>query len=174
MGDMVRSMEATVREGTATPEFEDFFRDESVRLGKALYLLCGDEAEAEDLVQEAMARAYERWPRVRTMASPTGYVYRVALNLHRRRFRRARLARRAEERPEESARDPALTVSSREEILTALRSLSVEQREAVVLVEWLGLGAEEAGSVLGVKPESVRSRLHRARTALRERLGGNE
>ena len=64
-------------------EFEDFFRAEALSLGRAIYLLTGDRAEAEDLVQEAMARAYERWDRVRQLASPAGYVYKTALNLLR-------------------------------------------------------------------------------------------
>ena len=61
--------------------FEVLFRSEFRRLGKALYLLTGDRGEAEELAQEAMARVYERWARVRTMESPTGYLYRVALHL---------------------------------------------------------------------------------------------
>src|SRR5436309_11363177 len=68
--------------------FDEFFADEYPRLGRAMYLLTADRGEAEDLAQEAMARVYERWDHVQAMASPPGYVYRVAVNLHRRRWRR--------------------------------------------------------------------------------------
>src|SRR5207247_4027686 len=86
----MRIQEAVVRpvEREVSLRFDDFFADEYPRLGRALYLLTGDREEAEDLAQELMARAYERWDRIQTMASPAGYVYRVATNLHRRRWRR--------------------------------------------------------------------------------------
>ncbi|MGH2637435.1 MAG: RNA polymerase sigma factor, partial [Actinomycetota bacterium] len=48
------------------------------------------------------------------------------------------------------------------------------QREVLVLVEWLGYTAEEAGGVLGIEPASVRGRLHRARKSLRARYGGSD
>jgi RNA polymerase sigma-70 factor (ECF subfamily) len=54
----------------------------------------------------------------------------------------------------------------------ALQSLTRQQREALVLVEWLGFDSEEAASILGIRASSVRTRLHRARTALRTQLGG--
>src|ERR671914_2420350 len=70
----------------AVLDFAEFFELEHARLGRAIYLLTGDAVEAEDLVQEAMARAFERWDRVSLMAEPAGYVYRIASNLHRRRY----------------------------------------------------------------------------------------
>jgi RNA polymerase sigma-70 factor (sigma-E family) len=150
-------------------EFETFFRAEALSLGRALYLLTGDRAEAEDLVQEAMARTYERWDRVRRMDSPSGYVYRAALNLHRRRFRRSRLVPFPSSPP---AADPAEVAGLRSDVHRALQSLTRQQREALVLVEWLGFDSEEAASILGIRASSVRTRLHRARTALRTQLGG--
>jgi RNA polymerase sigma-70 factor (ECF subfamily) len=150
--------------------FEEFFRAEYPGLVRALFLLAPDRDEAEDLAQEAMARACERWDRVRAMESPGGYVYRTAVNLNRRRLRH--LAVRARKwfaigaggeavlTPPEAARDLA----------EAIESLSVGQREAFMLVEWVGLSSEEAGRILKIAPGSVRSRVHRAREALRERL----
>ena len=49
--------------GRLAIDFSDFFRREHLRLGRAIYLICGDPFEAEDLIQEALARAYERWDR---------------------------------------------------------------------------------------------------------------
>jgi Sigma-70 region 2 len=57
------------------PDFDAFFAIEYRRLFEVLYLLTRDRAEAEDLAQEAMARAYERWSGIR---DPTRYVYRTA------------------------------------------------------------------------------------------------
>jgi DNA-directed RNA polymerase specialized sigma24 family protein len=67
--------------------FEEFFQAEHVRLARALYLLTGSAADADELTQEAMVRVYERWDRVRQMDSPQGYLFRTALNLHRSRLR---------------------------------------------------------------------------------------
>ena len=72
----------------AVSDFRDFFDAEYRRLARALYLLTDDVAEAEDVAQEAMVRMYERWERVRRMDSPTGYLYRTAMNLNRSRLRK--------------------------------------------------------------------------------------
>jgi len=153
--------------------FEQFFEAEYPTLARALLLLTGDPVEAEDLAQEALARAFERWARVGQMDSPAGYVYRTALNLHRKRLRHLRVRARQVLRSG-GAEDPAGVVASRMEVQRALRAVSREQREALVLVEWLGLDPQEAGAVLGIEAVSVRGRLHRARAALREQLGGDE
>jgi DNA-directed RNA polymerase specialized sigma24 family protein len=79
----------TLEEVTAVTDlrFEEFFQTEHVRLARALYLLTGNTAEADELTQDAMVRVYERWDRVRQMDSPQGYLFRTALNLHRSRLR---------------------------------------------------------------------------------------
>jgi RNA polymerase sigma factor (sigma-70 family) len=155
-----------------SPEaFEAFFHREYPQLAKALFLVTGSGPEAEDLVQEAMARALERWPRVRVMESPAGYVYRIAVNLHRRRLRRAFRETPAPEGTASLTPDPTEIAEIREKVLRALACLSADQRVALVLVEWLGLSPEEAGRVLGIKAVSVRGRLHRARATLKECLG---
>jgi len=146
--------------------FEEFFDREYVRLGKALFLLTASSSEAEDLAQESMARIFERWDRVGRMESPSAYAYRVALNVHKRRsrglWRRADIASLPFElRSKEKADTTA-------QVLDALQRLTVEQRQAVVLVEWMGFSPEECGRILRIKAESVRVRLHRARVALRD------
>jgi RNA polymerase sigma-70 factor (ECF subfamily) len=149
--------------------FEEFFQAEHVRLAQALYLLTGSAGEADELTQEAMVRLYERWDRVRQMDSPQGYLYRTALNLHRSRLRglasKARHILQATPSP-----DPAEVVQSRDSLSRALTSLPTGQREAVVLVEWLGMDQEEAAAALGIKHGSVRARLSRAQADLRRML----
>ena len=172
----VRALEQTnltdQEESHQSPEgFEAFFHREYPGLARALYLVTGSGPEAEDLVQEAMARALERWPRVRVMESPAGYVYRIAVNLHRRRLRRAFRETPAPEGTASLTPDPTEIAEIREKVLRALACLSADQRVALVLVEWLGLSPEEAGRVLGIKAVSVRGRLHRARATLKECLG---
>jgi RNA polymerase sigma factor (sigma-70 family) len=158
--------------GVSAASFEEFYRAEYRSVARALVIVAGDPGTAEDLAQEAFARTYERWDRVRELGSPAGYVYRAALNLHRSRLRRASVAlrhRRATEGMQEQP-EPGL----RHEVREMLASLPRSQREALMLVEWLGYPAEEAASILGVRPSSVRGRLHRARISLRERFGGDD
>jgi RNA polymerase sigma factor (sigma-70 family) len=155
----------------AAVTFEDFFVAEHDRLFRALLMLTGKREEADDLAQEALLRAYERWDRVGMMDSPAGYVYRTALNLHRNRLRgllvRARRVFAAV--PEE---DVSVPMAASHDVRNAVAQLPRGQREALVLVDWLGLGSEEAGQVLGIEASSIRVRLHRAHAALRELLGG--
>ncbi len=153
-------------------DFEVFFRAEYTRLSRAMLLLTGDRAEAEDLAQESMSRVYERWERVRRMDSPTGYLYRTALNLNRKRLRR--LAVHAKRVAAMRLPDALQIAEDRVEALRAVASLPAPQREALVLVEWLGYDAEEAGKILAIEAASVRGRLHRARKTLHERLGGSD
>jgi RNA polymerase sigma-70 factor (ECF subfamily) len=153
--------------------FEEFFLAEHERLFQALYLLTGDRYEADDLAQESLLRAYERWDRVRGMDSPAGYVYRTALNLHRSRLRtlvvRARRVFAAV-----PAEDLSGSVAASHDVRRALARLPRGQREALILVEWLDLSSEEAGRVLGIDASSVRGRLHRGRASLRDQLGDRD
>jgi RNA polymerase sigma-70 factor, ECF subfamily len=149
--------------------FEGFFRAENVRLARALYLLTGSAPEADELTQEAMVRVYERWDRVRQMDSPQGYLFRTAMNLHRSRLRGLSTRARHLLQPPPSP-DPAEVVESRDTLARALTSLPTGQRQAVVLVEWLGMDQAEAAATLGIRPGSVRARLSRARADLRRIL----
>lgn len=161
--------EVANREFRTALNFEEFFRAEYPRLRGAMYLITGRAEEAEELAQEAMAKVFERWDRVGAMDSPGGYAYTTALNLNRQRLRhmavRARrlltLRRAANPSP-----DPAV----RSEMSMALEALPRGQREALILVEWVGLSSEEAAAVLGIEPSSVRSRIHRAKAELRDKL----
>ncbi|MFL5797461.1 MAG: RNA polymerase sigma factor [Actinomycetota bacterium] len=159
--------------GVPPVTFEDFFRAEYRSVARALVIVAGDALGAEDLAQEAFVRAYERWDRVRVMGSPAGYVYRAALNLHRSRLRRAAVAlrhRRGTGSPEAAA---DIGPELQHEVREMLASLPRGQREALMLVEWLGYPAGEAARILGVRPASVRGRIHRARVSMRARFGGN-
>jgi len=147
-------------------DFEEFFRAGYPQLARACYLLTGDSVDAEDLAQETMARAFERWDRVGAMESPAGYLYRTAFNLNSKRIRS--LAVRARRTFTDAlSHDPADLAVTRDEVMVALDSLPKAQRQALVLVGWLGMDANEAGRVLGVAPASVRGRVHRARITLR-------
>lgn len=151
--------------------FDDFFAQESRTLFRRLWLVTRDRAEADDLVQEAFIVVLERWERVQAMEDPTGYLYRVAFNAWRKRSRRAaRTLQRLIARPTDPP-DPFASVEARTMIGSGLAALTPRQRAALVLTELLGMSSQEAASVLGIRPVTVRSLSSQARTSLRERIG---
>lgn len=166
-------METTSEAGADTIEFEDLFRAERDRLVRAMLLLTGRVSEAEDLAQEAFVRVYERWSQIREMESPAGYLYRTALNLHRKRLRRlgVEVRNRTAHHDDVAGRDVA---EDRLDLLRAVAALPLGQRQAVVLVDWLGYPPSDAARLLGIEAVSVRGRLHRARVALRTQVGGDD
>jgi RNA polymerase sigma-70 factor (ECF subfamily) len=150
--------------------FEAFFEDQHARLYGTLCLVTADAGEAEDVMQEAFIKIWERWDRVAEHPDPPGYLYRTAFNLYRSRIRRAvRAARRTLAGP--SAEDPIAGVEDREVLASALRGLPRRQRAAVVLTELVGLSSEEAGRALGIRPVTVRVLASQGRKRLRETEG---
>ena len=63
--------------------FEDFFELEQERLLRLLWVVTGSLQEAEDIVQDAFLRVWERWPTVSSMDSPSGYLHHAAMNIFR-------------------------------------------------------------------------------------------
>jgi RNA polymerase sigma factor (sigma-70 family) len=114
-----------------------------------------------------MVRVCERWDRVQGMESPVGYLYRTAFNLNRKRLRRLAVQARRLLFVRGASESSTSAVEDRDEIDRLLARLSAGQRQALILVDWLGLSDEEAGRVLGIKPVSVRVRVSRAHTTLR-------
>lgn len=153
--------------------FASFFADHYVAMKRAVYLLCGRPEDSADVVQEAMARVYERWGRVCTMASPAAYVFTVARNELRRRMRRDQwLVWAGTGRMLSSSADPQEEVRTRIDVRRALGLLHQAGREALVLVDYLGFTPTEAAHIVGTTPGTLRVRLHRAREQFRRLVGG--
>lgn len=147
--------------------FEDLFEAEHRRLFRALLLVTHDSAEAEDLMQDAFVRVWERWDRVATLDDPVGYLFRTAMNLHRSALRRALTAAKRSLRPP-AEYDPFDKVIERDEAVRSLAALTPRQRAAVVVTELLGYNSEDAGAILGIRPGTVRTLTSQARAALAE------
>jgi RNA polymerase sigma-70 factor (sigma-E family) len=169
----MKAREATISISRGQPRtFEEFFTDSYEPLLRAVYLVTGDRFEAEDLAQEAFFRVYQRWERVSRMANPEGYAYRIAINAYHGRLRRlATAARRAFRR---EAPDELGAAEERDSIRRALARLPRGQREALVLMDWVGLSDRQAAEILGMDPAAVRVRLSRARRRLREERRGED
>jgi RNA polymerase sigma-70 factor (ECF subfamily) len=134
-----------------------------------MYLVTGNRHEAEEITQDAFVRALERWDRVRRADNRGGYLYRIAVNLYRSKLRRLARGARKTPKPTPDA-DPFEAADDRDAVGRAMTNLSDGQREALVMVEWLGMTDEEAAAVLGISPVTVRVRRHRARANLRPLL----
>jgi RNA polymerase sigma-70 factor (ECF subfamily) len=144
----------------------------------------GPEA-AEDLMAETFTTAFQRrhtYDLARADARP--WLFGIATNLvgrHRRSEARRFKALAQVPAPvehEESVADRAVARAGatgvRRELASALAGLSARHRDVVLLVAWGGLDYEETAQALGVPVGTVRSRLHRARSRLREALGGTD
>ena len=149
--------------------FETFFDAERVRLLGALIVMTGNKAEAEELLQDAFLKVWEHWDRVSAMESPEGFLYRTALNVFRKRLRRAAIAVRKTTTllPEDDALGG---VETRDEVARLLRGLTQREREAIVLTAYLGYSTEEAGELLGIRANTVRVLTSRARATLRRQV----
>lgn len=136
-------------------------------------LVSGSRAAAEDAVQEALARAWERSERGERIVSLKAWVTRVALNLVRSGFRRLMAERRARERlgRREEDRSVGPGPESVVDLERALRGLPRRQREATVLRYYLDLDVREVATALGMKEGTAKTTLHRARQALATSLG---
>src|SRR3990170_1698169 len=84
--------DAALDELEASRSFEAFYEAEARILFRRLWLVTGNRAEAEELMQDAFLKVWERWDRVGGMDDPLAYLYRTAMNLFRKRYRRAMLA----------------------------------------------------------------------------------
>jgi len=156
-----------VEEGVAVEQpFEDFFEQEQDRLLRVLWIVTGSLQEAEDIVQDAFLRVWERWPKVSVMESPTGYLHRAAMNIFRNRYRQARLGLRRAIWAAPPI-DAFGSIDDRIAVSSALASLTRRQRAALVLTELLGYPADEAGRMLGVRASTVRSLSASGRATLR-------
>jgi RNA polymerase sigma-70 factor, ECF subfamily len=148
-------------------DFEELFLSVHDRLYRALYFITGSSADAEELMQDAFLKLWERWDRVDAIEDPVAYLFRVALNGVRMRARRARVvARRLV--PVAGARDPFDDIDVHEDVRRMLRSISPRQRTAIVLTEILGYSSEQAARIMGIKPTTVRVLASQGRAALKE------
>lgn len=158
-----------VRRVEAPADLAAFCRLEYPRLVGALSLYCGDRDLAEDLAQEALVRACERWGSVRRMAAPGAWVYRVALNLAHSHFRRRVIHRRAVASLTTEAADAAGGGEDTDAVLIrqAVSGLPRRQREVLTVRFFLDLTVEDTARVLDLTPSAVRSLTHRAVARLR-------
>jgi RNA polymerase sigma-70 factor (sigma-E family) len=155
-------------------DFEAFFADEYGEVLRTVALALGDRMRAEEVTQEAFARAFRRWRTVSRMDRPAAWVYVVALNAERSRFRRDARIDRATEAGDLPARDPFEPALARVVVEELLERLPPRQRAAIVL-RYLGeLTVPEIARALGCAEGTVKSGLHDALRNLRHEVEGSD
>ena len=144
--------------------------------------------DAEEVTQDVLMKVYKKIDAFRGDAALSSWIYRITFNTAMSRLRSGRMARLTEvqqaessaENPERAAQEPAdwssladdqvLRGEMRLRLVDALKELPSVYRIPVILRDIQGLSTEEASAVLRVKPQTLKSRLHRGRLILREHL----
>jgi RNA polymerase sigma-70 factor (sigma-E family) len=144
----------------------------ALSLTRLAYVMLGDRAAAEDVVQEAFLGLYRRWANLRDTATAPGYLRTSVLNGCRMvlRFRARHDGRTTSEPPWESAEATALVSEEHRQLLQAIRGLPPRQREALVLRYYLELTEEETARSMGIRRGTVKSATSRALAALGQRM----
>lgn len=150
--------------------FDDLYAAAYPRLVAELTLITGSAPEAEDVVQEAFARALGRWRAVRNLDEPSAWVRRVALRLAVSRWRRHQVAAAGLQRLRAAPALPKEPDLEDVYLLALMASVPLQQRAALVLHYLLDLPLAEIAEILGVPIGTVKSRLARGRVALAREL----
>lgn len=149
--------------------FDEFYQGSRQRLLGYVFLLTGDLAEAQDVVQEAYMRAWQHWSTIHRYDEPESWLRTVANRIAVSRWRRIRGRARAYLR--HGAPDPVPAPSlDTVAVVEALRRLPAEQRVAVTMHYLLGMPVADVARETGVPVGTVKARLHRGRAALAELL----
>ena len=146
-------------------EFDAFYAGSFARLVGQIYAMCGNAAEAQDCVQEAFVRAWDKRRSLNADQAPEGWVRTVAYRLAVSRWRKARRALAPPDRTQRVSAPPEPDVT-RVALARALQQLPAEQRRAIVLYHLCDLPVAEVAAEVGVPPGTIKARLSRGRAAL--------
>ena len=139
------------------------------------YLLTGDRALAEDLVQDAFVRLAGRFLDVRDAGGFEHYLRRTVVNLNNSWWRRKKLERAYVEREMQRPGDlatPEHDPAEREALWSSLQRLNAKQRTAIVLRFYEDLSEEQTADAMGVPRGTVKSLVSRGLAAMREEIRG--
>jgi RNA polymerase sigma-70 factor (ECF subfamily) len=170
MGDLV----------VRTPSLAELFAAHSRRLVGALTVYTGDHGDAEDLAQEAFARIHSSPRHLRDPDRIVSYLYSVAFNLARTRWRRQRTFGRAIQRLGRNAEvDADFEAASQQSSTVAATAAAVgalpeRQRACVVMRYYTELSVADIAAALGISTNSVKTHLQRALTSLRTTLANED
>lgn len=147
--------------------FDEFYAASFRRLVGQLYAMTGNLSEAEDAVQEAYARAWQRWDTVSGYGAPEAWIRTVAYRIAVSAGRKAKNRLLAQRNHQHQGRDqlPGLNPDHLA-LMTALRRISADQRRAIVLHYLVGLSVEEIADETAAPTGTVKTWLSRGRKAM--------
>ena len=154
---------------TQEPGFAEFMAARWAPLFRTAYLLTGDRHQAEELLQNALARTCARWSSIRDKGAADAYVRRTMTHLAQRQWRRRDrelVVDETPDRPEDHLGDRAEQLALWEEILR----LPTRMRATLVLRYFEDLSVEQTARELGCSEGAVKSQTHHALRRLREAL----
>ncbi len=157
--------------------YDDAASRYSAELRRAALRLTRSPADADDLVQETLTRAWTFWDRFDPSTNARAWLHRILFNTFINGYRRKRRERDALRRTEQGLEEPSAppqlpTELFGDEIHDAMERLRPEYRHAVVMVDLLGFSYTEAAEAAGCPLGTIMSRLHRGRRTLGEELRG--
>ncbi len=158
-------------EASDAPTFERFYEGEFENVLRTAYLVIQDRAVAEEVAQEAFAKAYASWWRVSRYSFPGAWVRKVALRMAFRNVRRRRLHEKALETIDVQV---AETRGLDLDLMRAIAQLSAAQRVAITLFYFEDLPIVEVADAMDCSESTVKVHLHRARQKLATLLGEEE
>lgn len=155
---------------SACADFDDYVRARWLPLLRTATLLTGDRHAAEDLVQDALARAAQRWTVIAEADSPDAYVRRILYTRSIDTWRRTRREPVASEHVGSSSASPDTTAATdtRVTLAAALRRLTPKQRAVLVLRFYEDRSEVESARILGCSVNTVKSQTRHALGRLRE------
>ena len=182
--DLVGRMRA--RDGSAVTELASLY---GPRIEQLAFRYLKNREDAEEVTQDVLLKVYRKIEAFRGDAALSSWIYRITFNTAMSRLRTARFNRHAEvpqpdqqsDGPDRAPAEPAdwssladdqvMRAQMRKKLVEALTHLPDVYRVPVLLRDINGLSTEEASAILHVKPQTLKSRLHRGRLILRKHLG---
>jgi RNA polymerase sigma-70 factor (ECF subfamily) len=181
--DLIGRMRA--RDGSAVDDLASLY---GPRIQQLAFRYLKNWEDAEEVAQDVLMKVFRKIEAFRGDAALSSWIYRITFNTAMSRLRAARFSRTEVQSPEirlESADpistepadwsaladDKVMRVQMRKRLVEALRHLPEVYRVPVLLRDIHGLSTEEASAILRVKPQTLKSRLHRGRLVLRKHLG---
>src|SRR4051812_49127380 len=159
--------------GTVTPTYDEYVAARWTALYRTAYLLTGNHADAEDLAQTALVKAYLSWSKVAAAASPDAYVRRILTNAFLSSRRPLRVAR---ERLVERAPDIEIASPADDDRLVLwphVVALPPKQRAVIVLRYYEDLSEQQIADTLGCSAGTVKSTASDALKSLRSRIAAS-
>lgn len=147
-------------------EFDHWYAAAYPRLVAQLTALVGNRAEAQDCVQEAFVRAWDRKPTLESVGEQDAWIRTTAYRLAVSRWRRLRRGRELTAQGLRAPRDPLADSETRLDLLDVLQRLPLDQRRVIVLHYFADRSVAQIAAEIGVPEGTVKSRLHRARAGL--------